>query len=141
MIRYIRHPSEIDETALTAIYGDCPEMILFLRQDFFTQPGDLLAILEVKQTPVCALRLEAYLDGLLLEALETSPAHRRQGYASALIREVLASLPLGTTVYAHVEKRNTPSLCTHLSCGFRVWKDSAAMLDGTVTTRYATLKF
>ena len=141
MIRYIRTPSELDEAALTAIYGDCPDMIRFLRRDFFTQPGDLLAILEKESTPVCALRLEAYLDGLLLEALETAPAHRRQGYASALIREVLASLPQGTAVYAHVEKRNTPSLRTHLSCGFRVWKDSAAMVDGTVTTRYATLKF
>lgn len=81
---------------------------------------------------VSALRLEAHEEGLLLEALETRPECRRMGCAKKLISAVLERLPMGTRVYSHVNKKNVPSLQTHLSCGFSKELDYAVCFDGSV---------
>lgn len=124
-----------------ALWNARQEYLLFLQQAFFSRPGDLLAVWVENGQYVSALRLEAYQDGVLLEALETAPGHRRKGYASQLIRSVLNEVKPGTKVYAHVDKHNLPSLHTHEACGFRRWKDSAAFVDGTISASAVTLLY
>lgn len=115
----------------------------YLAEDFFRQPGAFYCVWVEQGQYVSALRLEPYSDGLLLEALETHPEHRRKGYAAALIRSVQEYLEeQGTAaVYSHVSKRNTASLAVHSSCGFREYLDRAVYVDGTVTNRACTLRW
>ena len=57
----------------------------YLNKVFFRTSDAVYAIWEEQGTYVSALRLEPYRDGLLLEAFETAPPSRRQGYAEKLI--------------------------------------------------------
>ena len=109
----------------------------YLRECFFQTKGAVYAIWSEQGNYVSALRLEPYQDGLLLEALETAPNHRRKGFAAALIRAVL-ELPEISKVYAHVHKRNFASLRTHESCGFRRILEHAVYIDGSVRTDSCT---
>lgn len=115
----------------------------YLREDFFRADGAVYAVWEQGREYISALRLEAYQDGLLLEALETHPEFRRKGYAKALILAVLEHLQQqgSVTVYSHVGKRNTASLRTHLSCGFQRVTEQAVYIDGTVTLHSCTMLF
>lgn len=110
----------------------------YLRECFFGTNGAFYAVWEEKGSYVSTLRLEPYQDGLLLEALETAPAHRKRGYAAALIQAVLA-LPEIQKVYAHVHKKNTASLRTHESCGFHRILEYAVYIDGSVRNHSCTL--
>lgn len=110
----------------------------YLAEDFFAQKGALYAIWTEEGQYVSALRLEPYRDGLLLEALETAPNHRRQGYAQTLIRAVQA-LPQVQKLYSHVSKRNHPSQGVHRLCGFETIADYAVYIDGSVNHRAVTL--
>lgn len=113
----------------------------YLQQTFFRTPGAAYFIWHVDGQYVSALRLEPYEDGLLLEALETVPDQRRKGYAKALIGAVLDWLREHgcVRVYSHVNKRNTASLATHKSCGFRKILDHAVYTDGSVISSSVTL--
>ena len=111
----------------------------YLREDFFRQKGVFYAVLAEGDQYLAALRLEPFDDGLLLEALETHPDFRRQGYGTSLIRQVLGTLETGTKVYSHVSKRNKASLATHHACDFVQHKDFAVSVDGTITSRQVTL--
>ncbi len=115
----------------------------YLETIFFRQEGAVYALWFSQGRYVSALRLEPYLDGLLLEALATAPQERRKGYAAALIRAVEEMLRLQGPVrlYAHVAKGNTPSLKTHASCGFLKISDSARYIDGSADSRCVTLLF
>ena len=116
------------------------EFYQYLQQVFFQTEGAVYYLWEVKSRPVCALRLEPYRDGMLLEALETAPAQRRKGYATALIRAALAQV--GTVkIYSHVGKRNEASLKTHIACGFRRISEQAVYADGSVNDRCCTLLY
>jgi len=84
-----------------------------------------------------ALRLEPYLDGLLLSCLETAPEDRGKGAAAALLDAVLENSRC--KIYSHVHKDNTISLKLHLNAGFSVFSDYSSLLDGTVTHSYYTL--
>ena len=110
----------------------------YLRECFFKTDGALYAVWVEKGKYVSALRLEPYRDGLLLEALETAPEYRQKGYAKQLIAAVLA-LPVVDKVYSHVHKKNTASMRTHESCGFRKVLDYAANIDGSVSSNSYTL--
>lgn len=92
----------------------------YLRDGFYGKSHGNYYVLKENGESLAALRLEAFLDGLLLEALETRPDSRRMGYAKKLVESVLAQLPLGTKVYSHVSKTNEASLATHRSCGFEI---------------------
>ena len=109
----------------------------YLHSGFFTQPGDLYCIWEESGEYVSALRLERYADGLLLEALETHPAHRRRGWAEKLIRAVQDYIG-GEKLYSHISHRNGPSIAVHQKCGFRKISDSARYADGSVNSRCGT---
>ena len=112
----------------------------YLQDVFFRTPGAVLAVWEENGTYVSALRLEPYKDGLLLNALETAPIHRKKGYASRLIRVVQENMG-NVKIYSHVNKRNMPSLKTHEACGFRAISDCAVFLSGSVDYRSCTLLY
>ena len=114
----------------------------YLEDDFFRQPGAFYAVWKDMNTYQCALRMEPYKDGLLLEALETAPNARRKGYATALMKGTLDFLrgSENKIVYSHVDKRNKASLTLHQKCGFRIDADTATYIDGTVTQNSYTLR-
>lgn len=109
----------------------------YLQEGFFSIPGAVYAIWEEDGRYVSALRLEPYEDGLLLEALETAPAYRRQGYATRLIREVQRVFP--QKIYSHVSKSNAASLAVHEKCGFCRVLEYARYIDGSVARNAVTL--
>ena len=109
----------------------------YLKEVFFPTAGAVYAIWVENDIYVSALRLEPYEDGLLLEALETAPAHRRKGCAEKLIRAVQAEFP--QKIYSHVSKKNTASLAVHQKCGFRQVLDYAKYIDGSVVRSAVTL--
>lgn len=108
----------------------------YLRHDFFAVNGAYYAIWQENEMYVSALRIEPYKDGVLLEALETHPKHRRKGFAEKLIREVL---PMEPKVYSHVGKRNAASLRVHEKCGFYRISEQAVYIDGSVNDKCCTL--
>ena len=132
-----RWPREPESRQLALAEEDFRETV------FFRQEGALYALWLREDRCVSALRLEPYRDGLLLEALATAPGERRKGYAGALIRAVQEMLLSRGPVrlYAHVAKRNTPSLRTHSACGFQKIKDRAVYIDGSADSRSGTLLF
>lgn len=109
----------------------------YLHDVFFETPGAFYAIWLESGKYVSALRMEPYEDGMLVEGLETAPNCRGQGYASRLLKAVLYQM--SHRVYSHVEKSNRSSLAVHYGCGFLPYKDSAVLLDGTVSSRICTL--
>ena len=115
----------------------------YLREVFFATDGAFCAGWNIDGRYVAALRIEPYRDGYLLAALETAPAYRRRGYATALIKATLSYLEsIGSfPVYAHVAKKNAPSLAAHRSCGFSVLSDYAVYIDGSVLRDSYTLRY
>ena len=115
----------------------------YLTQIFFRTNGAVYAIWEEQGIYISALRLEPYRDGLLLEALETQPDHRRKGFARNLILAVLRWLQEqgSSPVYSHIHKRNHASIQTHLACGFERISEQAVYIDGSVTDRSCTMCF
>lgn len=113
----------------------------YLKNVFFRRQGAWYAIWEDNGSYLSALRLEPFLDGLLLEALETKPTERKRGCAVKLIRSVQERLceQGSIKVYSHVSKWNTASLRTHAKCGFEIIYDYAAYIDGSVNRRAYTL--
>ena len=110
----------------------------YLQQVFFVTPGAVCAVWEENGEYRAALRLEPYKDGLLLAALETAPAFRRKGYGRLLIGAVQSRFP-EEKIYAHVHKKNLPSLAIHEACGFIRISEQAAYIDGSVNSRCCTL--
>ncbi len=95
----------------------------YLRDEFFGPAGSTYRIWEENGVWVSALRLTRVEDGLYyLEALETHPAFRQQGYASRLLQAVLDALKAESPfrLCDCVSKRNEASLRTHLKNGFRI---------------------
>ena len=127
-----------DEPEFRQLFLQEENFYQYLRQVFFTTSGAVCCLWEEKGKYLAALRLEPYKDGLLLEALETAPAYRRQGYARQLIVAVLGHFP-ETKIYSHVHKRNVPSLAIHEACGFQRISEQAAYIDGSVNSRCCTL--
>ena len=111
----------------------------YLQEDFFSKPYARYCIWTENGSYVSALRLWPFLDGQLLEGLETKPGQRRKGYAASLIRAVQEYCPAGTRIYSHVSRSNTASLRLHEACGFQAIQESARCLDGSVSTRRRTL--
>lgn len=104
----------------------------YLRQDFFSLKDSSYYVWEENGRYISALRIEPYLDGVLLCALETKPNMRRKGYAKRLIDAVLSDYDV--PVYSHISKRNKASIAAHISCGFSKLHDGAKYLDGSVSS-------
>ena len=109
----------------------------YLQTGFFTQPGDRYCIWEENGKYICALRLQRYQDGLLLEALETHPEFRGRGCAQRLIRAALENAE-ADRVYVHISRRNAPSIAAHAKCGFRKILDYSVYADGSVNRHHDT---
>lgn len=127
-----------DETAEKGLALAIRDFRNFLCEKFFTRAEAQYWILTEGETYISALRFEKYQDGLLLEALETRPGYRGQGYAKRLILDVLKKLPTKTKIYSHVKKWNTASLATHRSCGFTQSLDYIVESDGTICNDVVT---
>ncbi len=115
------------------------EIHQYLSQSFFAGGGFYCVWGEGEY--LAALRMEPYEQGLLLTSLETRPAYRNRGIATALITQSLAYCidRFGCPVYSHVAKDNLASMAAHLRCGFRLHKDWAVYLDGSVSHKCTTL--
>jgi len=160
MLRIARSITELNFTHLMEVYAESnrengeefyPEMpegqrllqteqdfYQYLRESFFKTQGAYYALWVEKGVYVSALRIEPYKDGVLLEALETAPEHRRKGYAKQMVTAVLAG---EKKVYSHVGKRNLPSLRVHEACGFCRISEQAVYIDGSVNAKCCTLCF
>ena len=112
----------------------------YLQDCFFRTEGAVYCVWEESGQYVSALRLEAYQDGLLVSALETTPQKRNRGFAKKLLCAVCCQLQAPCTLYAHVKKDNIASLRVHEAGGFTRILEYGAMLDGSVNARYCTLK-
>lgn len=103
----------------------------YLHDAFFRQRNAVYFMWSEQGQYVSALRLEPYQDGLLLEALETSPEYRGKGYAKQLIRAVLEAAEYDI-IYVHISRRNAASIAVHTACGFRKILDYGVYVDGSV---------
>ncbi|MBQ1378226.1 MAG: GNAT family N-acetyltransferase [Lachnospiraceae bacterium] len=95
----------------------------FLKNDFFHKTEAAYWVLEADDIYVSALRTCKIREGLYyLEALETRPDSRRQGYGAMLLSGAADSLKENGPfrLCSCVSKKNTASLKTHEKCGFRV---------------------
>ena len=115
----------------------------YLVSVFFRQSNSYYAVWIENKKYVSALRVEPYLDGLLLCALETIPNERNKGYASRLLSSLTQFLEENGSgiLYSHVSKDNTASLNAHLKCGFQILKDHAVYSDGSVIPGSYTLSY
>lgn len=131
-------------------YPDCSacEQLRFAEDDlqdylryFLRDSYAFVAVWESSDEYVSVLRVESYCDGVLVSGLETAPDFRNRGFAESLLSAVIDHLSeCGTNfVYSHIDIRNAASLRVHEKCGFSRIRDSAVLIDGTVTTGMYTL--
>lgn len=120
-----------------AILAAEQDMYDYLKHCFFKRAGSFLAVWEVMGEYVSAVRVEHYLDGWLINALETAELHRRKGYARALITAALDEIE--GPVYSHVHKENEASLKLHCACGFQIIADESELLNGSFSRDHYTL--
>jgi len=122
--------------------------VLFAEQDFygylelfFEDRTAAYAVWTAEGVYKAALRLERYLDGFLITALEVLPSARRKGVATDLLRAVQAYCAENSVsvLYSHVHKENLASLATHRKCCFTVIEQQAAFLDGSIHDDHYTL--
>ena len=95
----------------------------FLKNEFFLQNEAAYWILEENGVWYSALRTCKVLNGLYyLEALETRPDFRKEGYASLLLSSVLDVFRKDGPfrICDCVSKKNTASLKVHEKCGFQI---------------------
>lgn len=92
----------------------------YIREDFFENEKNRLAILKDRDTYLSALRVYDKGDFYLIEALETNPKFRRSGYGEKLVREVIYYLKKGKEIRSEVGKTNKKSLALHKKLGFRL---------------------
>ena len=126
---------------------DESEQLLLAEQDFYAYLQDVLnrhlaiiALWSAEGRAVAALRLEKYHDGLLLAGIETAPAERRKGYASALVCAIVNHFP-NCKIYSHIFNGNHASVSLHTKCGFKKIADMAVLLDGSATNEASTYMY
>lgn len=139
MLRVIKSSREIPWDQLSCVYGGEVDRA-FLGRGFFNEPGAAIYLWTVGDAAVSALRVERWMDGVLITALQTAEGCRNRGYARMLLSAALEHLGQqgsGRT-YAHIHHRNRASVCVHEKCGFRMIADTARLLDGTVTAQMGT---
>lgn len=134
MLIVARNVSDLKVFTLAEVYDLCTldegqDFYGFLSEDFF--PDGICCVWEEKGRYVAALRLQRWLDGWLLDGLQTHRDHRGRGYATKLVSAALAATEL-EKVYVHIDRNNTQSIAVHTACGFRKLHDHATYLDGSV---------
>ncbi len=133
---------QLDLEKIHSVYGQPVSAASYdFYVDFFGEKDTFCAAWVVDGKYCSVLRIQKYLDGVLLTGLETAPDERQKGYGYSLVMEVIGLLERRGChrIYSHVDKKNLPSQRLHEKCGFFVLRDSARLLDGTVTTNMNTL--
>ena len=129
-------PEETDtERGLRAVET---RFVAYLKNDFFTVPGNRYYVLEDGGRWAAAIRLYPVPEragSWYAEALETAPSLRRRGFARKMLELLCFSLakdgPFALT--DSVNKRNEASLAFHRSRGFEIFADPAVCaLNGRV---------
>lgn len=112
------------------------EFYSYLQDGFFRQRGARYFILMEEDRYISAMRIEPYLDGVLINALETALDYRRQGYGELLFRQSLSLLNNegAGKVYSHIYRNNKASSNLHKKCGFTLAYPYARFLDGTTSS-------
>ena len=163
MLVLLRKYPEIRETELMMVYAESnrenaevfhpglealeaiglveQDFLSYLRRDFFREKGAFCAVWEEFGCYCSALRMQHYLDGWLLSALETAPNLRRRGFGQMLVQAVQETLAPGEKLYSHVSRRNKASQGLHKNCGFSVFRDVAVYLDGSADAGSDTLLY
>ena len=108
---------------------------------FFKDKNAFYAVWQSDSRYLSVLRMEPYLDGLLLEGLETPPEERGKGYAKQLVHAVISALSQQekVVIYSHIDKKNNESLAVHRACGFVLLQDYAVYADGSVSHNAYTM--
>lgn len=137
------YPDTADRAAALARIEE--DFLAYIRDDFFSKEQNRYIVLERDGVWVSALRLYKLDAGeYYIEALETRPDRRRQGFGSRLLGLVLDRLKEAGSfrVRDDVNKKNTASLGTHEKCGFTV-ADSVGhdLLDGSVDERSYSMEY
>lgn len=105
----------------------CEEKFLeYLENDFYSRSGRTYWILEENGQWVSALRTSLIRENIYyIEALETKPDCRKQGYAVKLLRSVAECLKADGPffLFSNVSRKNVPSLRTHIKSGFWIASD------------------
>lgn len=104
----------------------------FLRID-----GARYALWRTQGRCVAAMRLEPYLDGMLITDLETAPNERCKGYATQLLEAVRQEYS-DTDLYAHIACRNLQAVRVHQRCGFVKHLNYAIFVDGSAFADHCT---
>lgn len=103
------------------------DFLHFIDTVFFSSTGNSYWVLEEQGVWISALRINKVDNTLYyLEALETHPNFRRQGYASSLLNRVIEELKKQGPfkLCDCVSKKNTASVETHRKCGFTIVSDA-----------------
>lgn len=146
MLLIARKYSELSVADLIRVYSgslkndDAEKFVEYIRDDFFLEKGAFCCFW-VDEGYKSALRVESYIDGMLLTGVETMPEYRRMGYAKKLLQDVIAYLRdnCPCKLYCHIELRNMASMQLHKKLGFRKILDYARYIDGTVSSNAVTL--
>ena len=158
MLKICREYAQLDRDQVLCIYADSlkketengidrftaeENFLDYLRDDFFVQEDAMYAIWIENDQYVSALRVEREENGFLISGVETSLHNRRKGYAAMLLCAVInyASKMGFLPLYAHIHKKNTPSMLLHRKCGFIKKYDFGKLIDGTVSNVYETFVF
>ena len=99
----------------------------YLKEDFYSQAGRTYWVLEEDDQWISALRTTFMNDDLYyIEALETKPEYRKQGYAEKLLLMVVEAFKAqgAFELCDCVSKGNIASLKTHLKAGFSIVSDA-----------------
>lgn len=167
MLLVLTTPEELDIPQILAIYREsslenCRRMFpaetdaasleqyeagyaAFMREEFFAKPGRFWMVETADGLWASALRLLPFeeVNTWKIEALETHPDHRRQGYGVRLLADTIQYLEKTCgeiTLLSDVGKRNAASLQTHLRGGFvrekEIWTE-----DGETTDRRCTMAY
>lgn len=115
------YPDETDkEVAVSKVESG---FLDFLRDEFFKQTKATYWVFAENGEWISALRTCEIQAGLFyLEALETKPDYRKNGYGSFLLSGVLEAMKADGSfrLCDCVSKKNTASLKTHEKCGFQI---------------------
>ena len=155
MLLIAKHISQINMTQLAYVYkesnrrqanefrDDRPEGLRLLDAEmdlyeylceFLRDRNSFCAIWLENDRYVAAVRIEPFLDGMLLSGLETASAERGKGIAGRLLHEVVIFLAGHgyKKVYSHIARHNYSSVSVHVRNGFVKSLDYARCVDGSI---------
>ena len=137
------YPDTTDRAAALAKIEE--DFLAYVRDDVLSKEQNRYMVLEREGEWVSALRLyELEAGEYYIEALETRPDRRRQGFGAALLGLVLERLKETGPFRVRdcVNKKNTASQLTHKKCGFTVADDVGHdLLDGSADERSYSMEY